>query len=205
MLSPMSLVKLLPSSAFLFALSVWLVLAAPSAIGSDGKAPAVLDDFSNAERTTAGAPRLIIDDKTMGSQSTAKQTCDQGVLAVQGELVPGRGVPAFISVPLLLTPDGKPRDLTGLEGVRLRVKLLKGSVAVQVGSTAITNFDFHTSAPITGKRGEFQEVRVPFKDMKRAWSEQTPLQLQAITSVNLVVFGMARDAFGYQVDEIGFY
>jgi hypothetical protein len=58
---------------------------------------------------------------------------------------------------------------------------------------------------VTGKRGEFSEVRLPFKDMKRAWSEQIPLNLKTITSVNLVAFGMAKDAFAYEVDEIGFY
>jgi hypothetical protein len=55
------------------------------------------------------------------------------------------------------------------------------------------------------KRGEFQEVRVPFKEMKRAWSEQIALNLKSITSVNLVSFGMAKDTFAYEVNEIGFY
>ena len=74
-----------------------------------------------------------------------------------------------------------------------------------MSSSEIANFDYHTGAPIAGKRGEFQEVRIPFKEMKRAWSEQTVLNLKSITSVNLVSFGLARDAFAYEVDEIGFY
>ena len=41
--------------------------------------------------------------------------------------------------------------------------------------------------------------------MKRAWSEQIVLNLKTITSVNLVSFGLAKDAFAYEVDEIGFY
>ncbi len=65
--------------------------------------------------------------------------------------------------------------------------------------------DYHSSAPIDGKRGEFLEVRIPFKDLKRAWSEQTALNVKSITGVNLVSFGLAKDAFAYQVDEIGFY
>ncbi len=43
------------------------------------------------------------------------------------------------------------------------------------------------------------------KEMKRAWSEQIVLNLKSITSVNLVSFGLAKDAFAYEVDEIGFY
>ena len=167
--------------------------------------PALLDDFSDAQRNKNGSERIIINDKDAGSQSHATQKCINGVLSVEGELVPGRGVPAFISLVSLLSPDGKPQDLSNYAGVRLRVKSARGILTVQVSSTEIQNFDYHTSAPITGKRGDFQEVRLPFKDMKRGWSEQTVLNLKSITSINLVSFGMAKDAFSYEVDEIGFY
>jgi len=167
--------------------------------------PALLDDFSDPKHNAHGVDRLIIDDKGAGSQSHATQKCEGGVLKVEGELVPGRGVPAFISVVSLLSPDAKPQDLTGYEGVRIRVKNTKGLLSVQVGSTEIQNFDYHTSAPIATRRGEFQEIRLPFKDMKRAWSEQTVLNLKTVTSVNLVSFGLAKDAFAYEVHEIGFY
>jgi hypothetical protein len=167
--------------------------------------PLLLDDCSDSKRNKNGVERQLINDKAAGSQSQATQKCENGVLKVQGDLVPGRGVPAFISQVSLLSADGKPKDLTGYQGVRLRVKVIKGILIIQVGSSEIDNFDFHGSAPLTGKRGEFQEVRVPFKDMKRAWSTQIALNPKTITSVNLVSFGMARDAFSYEVTEIGFY
>jgi hypothetical protein len=167
--------------------------------------PLLLDDYSDPKRNKNGIERLLIDDKGAGSSSQATQKCENGVLLVKGDLVPGRGVPAFISLVSLLSADGKPKDMSGYQGVRLRVKVTKGILCVQVGSSEITNYDYHTGAPIAGKRGEFQEVRVAFKDMKRAWSEQTALNLKSITSVNLVSFGMAKDAFVYEVDEIGFY
>jgi hypothetical protein len=166
-------------------------------------ATALVDDFSRAQRN--GADRLLFTDKDAGSQSHATQTCANGILTVQGELVPGRGAPAFISIPLLLTADMQPQDLSAYEGVRLRVKVNKGMLTVQVASADIQNFDYHASGPVAAKRGEFQEVRLPFKDMKRAWSEQTPLNLKTVTSVNLVAFGMAKGPFAYEVDEIGFY
>ena len=167
--------------------------------------PLLLDDYSDPKLNKNGVERLLIDDKTVGSRSQATLKCENGVLSVKGDLVPGRGVPAFISQVSLLSADGKAKDLSGYEGVRLRVKVTKGILCVQVGSLEITNYDYHTSAPITGKRGEFQEVRIPFKEMKRAWSEQTVLNLKSITSVNLVSFGMAKDSFAYEVHEIGFY
>jgi hypothetical protein len=89
--------------------------------------------------------------------------------------------------------------------VRLRVRVTKGILCVQVGSTEIQNYDYHTSAPITGKPGEFAEVRIPFKDLKRAWSEQTALNLKSITCVNLVSYALARDSFAYEVHELAFY
>ncbi len=168
-------------------------------------APALLDDFSRAERTSTGAGRLIINDKDVGGQSQATQACAGGVLAVEGRLVPGRGMPAFVSVPLLLSPDAGARNLSAYTGVRLRVKVKQGQLSVQVASTEIQNFDFHTGAPVTRQPDDFQEVRIPFAAMKRAWSEQTPLNPRTITSVNLVAVGMTPGAFAYEVDEIGFY
>ena len=167
-------------------------------------APAPVDDFSDATRTSRGAGRLLIDDAGAGSKSHATQRIENGVLIVAGELVPGRGAPAFISIPLLLTPDAKPEDVSASTGVRLRVKVVQGTLIAQVASTDVDNFDYH-SAPVIAKRGEFVEVRVPFADMKRAWSAQTPLSTKLVTSVNLVAFGMAPGAFAYEVDEIGFY
>ena len=165
----------------------------------------MLDDYSDAKRNRNGAERLLIDDQSAGSQSRATVKCADGVLSVHGDLVPGRGVPAFISAVSLLSEEGKPKDMTDYQGVRLRVKVLKGTLCVQVATSTVTNFDYHASAPIAGKGGDFQEVRIPFKAMKRAWSEQTALNLETVTSVNLVSFGLARDAFAYEVDEIGFY
>src|SRR5215831_3980145 len=167
--------------------------------------PLLLDDYSDPKRNKNGVERLLIDDRSAGSHSEATQKCENGVFIVRGDLSPGRGVPAFISAVSLLSADGKPKDVTAYRGVRLRVNVIKGILCVQVGSSEITNFDYHTSAPISGKRGGFQEVRIPFKEMKRAWSEQTALNLKSVTSVNLVSFGVAKDAFAYEVDEIGFY
>ena len=175
------------------------------AIAADAAAPPLLDDFSDSKTNKLGGSRLLFDDKSAGSQSRATRRCSNGVMTVKGELVPGRGVPAFISVASPLSVDGKPRDLTGYTGIRLRVKVTKGILSVQVTSSDVTNFDFHSSAPVTGKPGVFHEVRIAFKDLKRAWSPQTALNLKSATGVNLVSFGMEKGAFAYEVDELGFY
>ena len=202
--------KLIPSSPTLrrtpMAATLISAFFALGSIAAQAAAtPMLLDDYSDPTRNKNGVERLLIDDKAAGSKSQATQKCENGVLTVKGDLVPGRGVPAFISEVSLLSADGKPKDMTGYEGVRLRVKVTKGILCVQVASSEIANFDYHTGAPIAGKGGVFQEVRIPFKEMKRAWSEQIVLNLKSITSVNLVSFGLAKDVFAYEVDEIGFY
>ena len=151
-------------SAVLLALAWNSVQAAP--------APLLLDDYSDPARNKNGVERLLIDDKGVGSKSQATQKCEKGVLTVKGDLVPGRGLPAFISQVSPLSADGKPKDLTGYQGIRLRVKVLKGILCVQVGSSEVDNFDYHTGAPIAGKSGDFQEVRVPFKDMTSTSTSQ---------------------------------
>jgi hypothetical protein len=188
---------------FLFVPFALLLLATCSPL-LEAATPALVDDFADASRTSRGAGRMVIDDAGAGSKSHATQRVENGVLIVAGELVPGRGAPAFISIPHLLTPDVKAQEVSAYTGVRLRVKLNQGILTVQVASADVDNFDYH-SAPVTAKRGEFVEVRVPFADMKRAWSAQTPLNTKVVTSVNLVAFGMTPGAFAYEVDEIGFY
>lgn len=181
-----------------------LALLATGAPALRADAPALIDDFSNPTQTARGAGRLLFDDKGAGSQSNATQRCEKGVLIVQGELKPGRGAPAFISIPLLLSADAKPQDVSAYTGVRLRVKIVQGTLTVQVSTADIDNFDYH-AAPVVAQRGAFAEVRVPFADMKRAWSPPTAINLKLVTSVNFVAFAMAPGAFAYEVDEIAFY
>lgn len=165
----------------------------------------LLDDYADPRRNRLGQDRIQVDDKALGGSSTATARIEKGVLHVKGALAPGRGVPGFVSQVSLLSEAGRPKDLSGFEGVRLKVRVLQGILAVQVSSTEVTNFDYHASAPIPGTRGAFQEVRIPFKDLKRSWSPQTVLNLKTVTSISLVSYGMSRDAFSYEVDEIGFY
>jgi hypothetical protein len=167
--------------------------------------PVLLDDFSDAERNLNGAERLLFDDKVAGSQSRATTKCRDGVLSIAGDLVPGRGVPAFISAVSPVSVDGNPKDLSAYKGVRLRVKSITGILSVQVATSTVTNFDYHASVPIAATGGDFREVRIPFNSLKRAWSEQTALDLKSVTSVNLVSFALSKAAFAYEVDEIGFY
>jgi hypothetical protein len=168
-------------------------------------APAMIDDFSVAEHLSSGLPRMIITDKEAGGSSAATQAIAEGKTTVTGSLKPGRGMPAFVSLPLILTADNSPSDLSAYEGIRLIVHVATGNLSIQISSTVITNFDYHTSQPITRDSKGLNEVRIPFSAMKRIWSAQTALNLKEVTSINLVSASMAPASFAYTIDEIGLY
>jgi hypothetical protein len=163
------------------------------------------DDFTTAEVQPSGLPRMVITDQEAGGSSHAEQSIEGGLLTVSGSLKPGRGMPGFVILPLVLSADGGPRDLSQYEGVRLMVKVHAGNLTVQVSSTEITNFDYHTSAPIGRHSEGIKEVKIPFSSLKQMWSAPTKLNLATITSINLVAAGGAPAEFSYVVDEVGFY
>ncbi len=165
--------------------------------------PEALDDFSNDSLTSLETPRLVFNDAQIGGKSEATLDYADGILRVKGKIVPARGQPGFVSLVLLLSMNGEPQDLSAYEGIRLKVRVLKGGLQVLAASSEIENFDYHTAA--VQRSGKFKEIKVPFADLKRVWSEQTALDLGTITSINLVASGIQPGPFAYEIDEIGFY
>ncbi|MBT5903438.1 MAG: hypothetical protein HOH58_15150 [Opitutaceae bacterium] len=197
-----TLLATIPGSAVTFLTAMLIGSASPLAAESTDRS---IDDFDQAEVQPTGMPRMIIDDNEAGGQSKATTAFADGVMTVNGNLVPGRGAPGFVSIPLILSNDGSPRDLSKFTGVRLRGKLTRGSLIVQTSTTDVTNFDYHSSAPITRDPENFQTVEIPFAAMKQVWSAPTALNLKTVTSINLVSAGMAPDTISYEIDEISLY
>ncbi len=195
-----SLLHSLGPATFALVMTGIMFLTPVSAAGDS-----IIDSFDAAELQPVGLPRMVITDAETGGKSTAATEFADGVMQVTGDLVPGRGTPAFVSIPLILAADGSETNLSNYTGVRLRVKLNRGSLTLQVSTSAVTNFDYHTSAPVTRKPDTWQEVEIPFDSMKQVWSTPTPLDLTKVTSINLVSAGMMPDAFAYEIDEIGLY
>ena len=186
-----------------------LFLAASIALPMAGanKANGLLDDFSDPTRAPSGIERIVIDDGSGGGQSHVNQRYEAGRLVATGEIVPGRGQPGWVSIVFLLNPDGTPRDLSQYEGVRMRIRVSKGMISVSANSTEVDNFDYHSlPVPVRQTPGDdVQEVRLPFRNMKRGWSLQTPLDPATITSISLTAVQLQRAPFAYEIDEIGFY
>jgi|GEM_PF-2455085 len=93
-----------------FPMLLSFLLFAPIAVRAES-APALIDNFSNPEHMTNGMPRMIISDKDAGGQSQVQSSFNDGIVATKGTLTPGRGSPGFISIPLILAPDGSPQDV----------------------------------------------------------------------------------------------
>lgn len=172
---------------------------------SAGALESTIDDFSDPDTNSLGYARLYIDDTTAGGQTSARHSVDGGVLSAKGEILPPRGQPGWASAVLLLEAQGLPRDASAYDGVRLLVRINKGNLSISANSSEITNYDYH-AAPVRRQSGnEFHEVRIPFSQMKRAWSEQTPLNTATLTSLSLVAFDVQKGDFDFEIDEISFY
>ena len=165
----------------------------------------MVDDFSHATKNNLGIERQFIDDTATGGKSKTQHSIDQGVLTAKGDLVPPRGQPAWASTVLPLDPQGEPKDASGYQGIRLRIRVNRGNLSLSANSTEITNFDYHAAPIVVRNDGKFHDVKIPFKNMKRAWSAQTRLNTKTLTSLSLVAFGVQRGSFDFAVDEVSFY
>ena len=165
----------------------------------------MIDDFSHANNNNLGIPRQFLNDSIAGGGTTTTQEVAQGVINAKGDIIPPRGQPGWASLVLPLDSQSLPRDASAFEGVRLLIKINTGSFSISANSTEISNFDYHAAPVAVTADGKFHEVKIPFTTMKRAWSEQTPLNTKTITSLSIVAFGLQKSAFDFALDEVTFY
>lgn len=165
----------------------------------------IVDDFSDPATNSQGMPRQFIDDSMAGGTTTSTANIDGGVMRVTGEIVPPRGQPGWASSVQPLGPMASPWDASEYEGIRLLIKVHSGNLSVSANSTEVTNFDFHAASVTVASDGRFHDLKVPFSSMKRAWSEQTPLDTSTLNSLSLVAYGVQKTPFDYEVKEIRFY
>jgi hypothetical protein len=173
--------------------------------GYAGDLGPTVDDFSDPHKNSLGIDRQFVDDTAAGGQTKVQHTVKGGVLAARGEIAPPRGQPGWASTILLLDPAGLPQDASAYEGIRLLVRVNKGNLAISANSSEITNYDFHAAPVVRHADGEFHEVKIPFAEMKRAWSEQIPLNTKTLTSISLVAIDLQKGSFDFEVAEVSFY
>jgi hypothetical protein len=180
-------------------------LLAFSCVSFAGSMNSVIDDFSDAKNNNLGIPRIFLNDSIAGGSTTTQQEISKGILLVKGDIIPPRGQPGWASVALPLAAQNQPQDASAFEGVRLLIKINTGSLSISANSTEVTNFDYHAAPAAVTADGKFHEIKIPFASMKRAWSEQTPLNAKTINSISITAYGLEKSAFDFAVDEISFY
>lgn len=166
---------------------------------------ALVDDFSDPSANSQGMPRQFFNDSMAGGNTTSTADIDTGVMRFSGEIVPPRGQPGWASSVQPLGPQATPQDASEFEGVKLLIKVHRGNLSVSANSTEVTNFDFHAAPVAVTADGQFHEVKIPFTAMKRAWSEQTPLDTSTLNSLSLVAYGVQKTSFDFEVKQISFY
>lgn len=185
-------------------------LAAVAAVAFSGSAlaaslPAVIDDFDHAQNNNLGYPRQFINDSMAGGGTSAHHTVTDGVIRVTGTIVPPRGQLGWATCVLPLALPERGESAAEFSGVLLRIRVSQGNMSLSVNSAGVTNFDYHAAPVVVTQDGQFHEVRIPFGTLKRAWSEQTPLDTSAINGISLVAYSMQPAGFDFEVDQVRFY
>lgn len=165
----------------------------------------LVDDFNSTKNNSLGIQRQYMNDAMMGGSTTTEQNVSQGILSVSGTIVPPRGQPGWASSVLPLNQQGLPQDASAFHGIRLLVKVNRGNISISAASTEVTNFDYHAAPVTVTPDGKYHEVKIPFSSMKRAWSKQTSLNTETLTSLSIVAYALQADAFAFEVDEVSFY
>lgn len=192
------------STSFIKYFSIALLLAT-SCVCSAGSLSSVIDDFSDATNNSLGFPRQFLNDTVAGGGTTTEQSVSKGVISSKGEISPPRGQPGWASMVLLLDPQNQPQDASAFAGIRMLVKINSGNMSISANSTEITNFDYHAAPVAVAADGKFHEVKIPFTSMKRAWSEQTPINTKTLSSLSISAFGLQKTSFDFEVDEVSLY
>jgi hypothetical protein len=181
------------------------LLLAFSCFSFAGSLSSVIDDFSDANNNNLGIPRQFLNDSIAGGGTTTEQGVSKGVIAAKGDILPPRGQPGWASMVLLLDSQNLPQDASAFDGIRLLVKINTGNISISANSAEITNFDYHAAPVVVTADGKFHEVKIPFTSLKRAWSEQTPLNTKTISSLSISAYGLQKSAFDFELDEVSFY
>ncbi|MDO6746709.1 CIA30 family protein [Gilvimarinus sp. 1_MG-2023] len=176
-----------------------------SGVAWGGTLPPVVDTFDKPENNSLGLPRQLITDSLAGGGSTAQHTIAEGVITVDGEITPARGQLGWVSLVLPLDVQGGSQNAQPYTGILLSVKLNKGVLSVTVNGSEIQNHDYHAAPVTVTNDGEFHQVKVPFESLKRAWSEQTPLNTGAINGISIVAYAMQPERFSFALDQVSFY
>lgn len=165
----------------------------------------MIDGFDHQKQTNIGIERVYITDMAAGGGTQANSTIKEGVIHLKGDILPPRGQPGWSSLVLPLAAMEQAFDASKFDGIRLTLKISKGSFSISANSSEVTNFDYHATPIIVKADNKFHTIDIPFESMKRAWSQQTTLNKKTIESLSIVAYGLQKSSFDFEVDAVSFY
>jgi hypothetical protein len=164
----------------------------------------LIDDFSAKDLTSSIGQRWSIDsDSSFGGASTVRTAHRKGALHVWGRLNPKAGMPGLAGISLNFDDGEKPLDVSGFDGVRLRITSTKGPLALKLITAGIKNYDYH--AAFIQNRPTAQLLESPFTEFRQIWSAPVAWTGKDMRGVALWVSNMAAGDYDFTVDSIELY
>ena len=163
-----------------------------------------LDDFSAAGlASTIGEEWSLDIDTAWGGASTLRTEKQGGMLRVLGTMKAGKGMPGLAGISLQLDSLGTFYDVRGYEGIRLRIKVVKGTLTLKLLTAGVKNYDFHAVA--IAKKPGMQTLELPFATFRQLWSAQIPWSGMDMRGVALWVSGFGAEEYDFTIDSIELY
>ncbi|PAP77255.1 CIA30 family protein [Rubrivirga marina] len=164
----------------------------------------LVDDFASDTLTSAlGTAWRVVTDEALGGTSAAEVSVSGGVLRVEASLRPGSAGIGFVELVLPLDAAGAMRDVSGWDGVRLRLRALSGPLALKLQTADVGNVDYH--AVVLEPSATAQELTLPFSGFRQLWSEQVPWTGRRVLAVALSSGGMEAAEVAYEVEAVEWY
>lgn len=167
-------------------------------------AQALLDDFESGTLTSAlGTTWRVYRDEVVGGTSTADVLVSGGVLRVEATIRPAPGGIGFIELALPLDESGAPRDVSAFDGVRVRLRVWRGILALKIQTAEVTNHDH--PAVLLGPSEAVLDLMLPFPEFGPLWSPATPWTGRRVLGLALSAGGTEAGEVAYEIEEIAFY
>jgi len=164
----------------------------------------LLDDFESGTLTSAlGTTWRVIRDEAVGGTSTAEVVVRGGALHVEAAIRPAPGGLGFVELALPLDAAEAPRDVSAFDGVRIRLRVRRGTLALKVRTAEVTNYDH--PAVVLGPSETIEELTLPFSEFGPLWSPPIPWTGRRVLGLALSAGGTEASEVAFEVEEIAFY
>ena len=165
---------------------------------------ALLDDFASGTLTSAlGTTWRVVRDEAAGGNSTIEAAVRGGALHVEAAIRPAPGGLGFVEVALPLDGADAPRDVTAYDGVRVRLRVRHGTLALKVQTAEVTNYDY--PAVVLEPSAVVRELELPFSAFAPLWSPPVEWTGRRVLGLAFSAGGVEPAEVAFEVEELALY